>query len=155
MATFGKACGGFGAFIAGSENFIECIKQFGRTYIYTTALPPLLTYTNYELLKEAFYNNSLRNKLENNIKYFLKLAKENNINLLNKYNVLSPIQIILINNNVKTLEIFNYLKNKSILISAIRYPTVPKNQARLRITLSARHEFKDIKNLIKNLALSF
>tara|TARA_R110002072_G_scaffold127881_7_gene265406 strand:+ start:18367 stop:19512 length:1146 start_codon:yes stop_codon:yes gene_type:complete len=149
MATLSKAAGGFGAFVAGSQIFTESLRQFARSYIYTTAISPLLTYANYELVKEAINNNEIRTKLNNNIKYFTKLALENNINIIN--NNLSHIQPILINNNEKALRVSENLKNNNILITAIRYPTVPKNLSRLRVTLSARHNYSDIENLIKYL----
>ena len=149
MATLSKAAGGFGAFVAGSQIFTESLRQFARSYIYTTAISPLLTYANYELVKEAINNNEIRTKLNNNIKYFIKLALENNINIIN--NNLSHIQPILINNNEKALRVSENLKNNNILITAIRYPTVPKNLSRLRVTLSARHNYSDIENLIKYL----
>lgn len=151
MATLGKAAGGFGAFIAGDKNFIESIIQFARSYIYTTAISPLMTYINYELVKEAVNNNSLREKLDHNINYFVAKANENNLNIINKENP-SHIQPIIINSNKLTVDIANKLKEKNILLSAIRYPTVPKNLARLRITLSARHEVKDINYLINLLS---
>tara|TARA_R110000868_G_scaffold91080_3_gene252676 strand:+ start:18367 stop:19530 length:1164 start_codon:yes stop_codon:yes gene_type:complete len=155
MATLSKAAGGFGAFVAGSQIFTESLRQFARSYIYTTAISPLLTYANYELVKEAINNNEIRTKLNNNIKYFTKLALENNININININIinnnLSHIQPILINNNEKALRVSENLKNNNILITAIRYPTVPKNLSRLRVTLSARHNYSDIENLIKYL----
>jgi len=154
MATLGKAAGGFGAFISSNNSFIESLIQFAKSYIYTTAMSPLMTYANYELVKEAITNNFFKNKLNENIKFFIEKALENNMNIINKdLTQLSHIQPIIINDSQKALNIANNLKQNGILLTAIRYPTVPKNLARLRITLSARHEFNEISNLIKMLLL--
>ena len=51
MATLGKAFGGYGAFVAGDEIFIEHLIQTARTYIYTTALPPMLAASSLEALR--------------------------------------------------------------------------------------------------------
>ena len=149
MATLGKAAGGFGAFISANNKFIECLIQFARSYIYTTAISPLLTYANYKLVKEAITNNSYKNNLQKNIKFFIKKSLENNLDIINKdTKQLSHIQPIIIKDSEKSLDIANKLKHNNILLTAIRHPTVPKDSARLRITLSARHHVNEINKLI-------
>lgn len=150
MATFGKALGGFGAFVAGSELLIESLIQFGRSYIYTTAMPAAVAAANragLNLIQEEAWR---REKLAKNIDYFRRLASEYHIPLMPSQTAIQPV---LIGRNDKTLAISRALKDAGILLVAIRPPTVPENSARLRVTLTAEHTTDDIDQLLEQLAL--
>ena len=144
MATLGKAAGVSGAFIAGQEVVIETLIQYARSYIYTTAMPPLLSYAllkSLALIKGEGWRRKKLMQLTEHLKKDLKLLR---------WNLLpsdTPIQPIIIGGNREVMQVRNALQDKGILVSAIRPPTVPKNSARLRISLSAAHSIKDVERL--------
>ncbi|NOY72894.1 MAG: 8-amino-7-oxononanoate synthase [Gammaproteobacteria bacterium] len=149
MGTLGKACGTFGAFVAGSETLIETLIQRARTYIYTTALPPAVAYatlTSLNLLRDEAWR---RSQLDENIAYFRACASQLKIAIGDS---LTPIQPLIVGASIKALEISQKLQQQGILITAIRPPTVAKGSARLRITLCTEHSREDIDRLFDTLA---
>ncbi len=150
MATLGKALGGFGAFVAGSELLIESLIQFGRSYIYTTAMPSAVAAANRASLQLVQEESWRREQLQKNIVYFRRLASEYDIPLMPSDTAIQPV---LIGRNDKTLAISRALKEAGILLVAIRPPTVPENSARLRVTLTAEHSTDDLDYLLEHLAL--
>jgi len=144
MATLGKAAGVSGAFIAGQEVVIETLIQYARSYIYTTAMPPLLSCAllkSLALIKGEGWRRKKLMQLTEHLKKDLKLLR---------WNLLpsdTPIQPIIIGENREVMQVRDALQDKGILVSAIRPPTVPKNSARLRISLSAAHGIKDVERL--------
>ena len=145
MATFGKAFGTFGAFVAGEEDVIEFLIQEARTYIYTTAFPPSLAEATRKSLALVQQDDWRRDKLAKLIEQFRKGAEQLGLKQLLSS---TPIQPIILGENQKAIEVSEYLYSQGILVSAIRPPTVPVNSARLRITFSAHHEETDIEHLL-------
>ncbi|MDD5229471.1 MAG: 8-amino-7-oxononanoate synthase [Methylococcales bacterium] len=148
MGTLGKAFGTFGAFVAGSETLIETLIQSARTYIYTTALPPAIAEATRASLKIVIHETWRREKLQALITQFKTGAEQLNLPLMPSD---SPIQPLLIGDSFRATQISQQLLESGFLVSAIRPPTVPKNKARLRITLSALHEFDDVSRLLETL----
>jgi 8-amino-7-oxononanoate synthase len=149
IGTLGKAFGTFGAFVAGSEELIETLVQFARTYIYTTALPPAVASASRVSLKILQQETWRREKLKHLINYFREGAKSLDINLIES---LTPIQPVLLYDDNLVMKVANRLKNNGFLVGAIRPPTVPLNTSRLRITISAKHEENDIDALLESLS---
>lgn len=148
VGTLGKALGGYGAFVAGSEELIDYLVQFARPYIYTTALPPALAEAmlfNLELMKQP----ERRNTLNQHIEYFRQQAENLALPLMPSE---SAIQPLLIGDADKAMTISEQLKQRGLWVSAIRPPTVPAGSARLRITLTAGHSREQIDLLLKALA---
>lgn len=144
MATLGKSAGVMGAFVAGSEDFIEYLIQKSRPYIYTTAISPAMCMAimkSIELIKVG----EQKVKLLSNINFFRNLSKELNLPVSKS---ISAIQPIIIGSNEKTINISNKLFNKGFYVSPIRPPTVPNNTARLRITICAEHSKNEIEQLL-------
>lgn len=149
MGALGKAFGGFGAFIVGDEDLIEAIIQFGRSYIYTTASPPALAVAHSTALEKIKTDTWRRDKLNDNIAYFKNLASELGIPLIPSDTAIQPV---LIKQNEHAQIISQALLDKGFYAPAIRPPTVPKNTARLRVSLSASHSLEHINNLLQALA---
>ncbi|MBV34626.1 MAG: 8-amino-7-oxononanoate synthase [Rickettsiales bacterium] len=146
MATFGKALGGYGAFVAGSDVLIESLVQFSRSYIYTTAIPPAVAATNRAGLALIQSEPERRQQLHDNINYFKQLASEKNLLLMPSDTAIQPV---LLRTNERALEVSHGLREKGLLVVAIRPPTVPENSARLRITLTANHRRQHIEQLVE------
>lgn len=149
IGTLGKAFGTFGAFVAGSEVMIETLIQFGRTYIYTTALPPAVAAATRVALTLVDSESWRRQKLQHLIARFQAAASQLDIPL---FESITPIQPVLIGDDEKVMQISEYLLDKGFWVGAIRPPTVPRGSARLRITLNAEHQETDIDRLLDSLA---
>ena len=146
IGTLSKAIGSYGGFVVAPKAVIELLQNKARSLIYTTALPPSILASAIKSLEIIKRKKTLVNKPLDNAKLFCKLAglpePESSI-----------ITIILKSEN-KAIEASELLEKYGYYISAIRPPTVPVNTSRLRLTFSASHQKKDIKNLsklIKNL----
>lgn len=151
MATLGKAMGCAGAFVAGSDELIETLIQFGRSYIYTTALPPAVAAAarcSLELLQRESWR---RDKLQHLINYFCQAAEQLGLPLKPSNTAIQPLMI---GDNATTLRIAEQLRERGLLIGAIRPPTVARGSARLRITLSAAHEEQQVDGLLEALKRS-
>ncbi|MEN8822984.1 MAG: 8-amino-7-oxononanoate synthase [Glaciecola sp.] len=149
MGTFGKAIGTGGAFVAGSQVLIDYLINKAKHYIYSTAFSAAqakATLTSIELVK----NGGTRHKLHDNIQYFKTLAKARDLPILESD---SAIQPYLICDPAKALAASECLKQLGLWVNAIRSPTVPKGSDRLRITLSALHQEKDIDALVDGLTM--
>jgi len=147
LTTFGKSAGLSGAMICGSKKIIDYLKQKSREYIYTTASPPYLADGILKSIDLIMNGEKLRKKLNKNINLFRNLIHKKQL-LLNVY---GPIQPILIKNNQMVINIQKELLKKKIHVAAIRSPTVPFSESRLRISVSARHSKNDIIQLAEAL----
>jgi len=145
MGTFGKAFGTFGAFVAGSDVLIETLIQKARTYVFTTAIPAAVAQATRTSLKLVIAESWRRDKLETVIKRFCVGASQLGLSVMPAN---SAIQPILVGDSQKAVEISQALLNQGFLVSAIRPPTVPKGEARLRITFSANHQEQHVDQLL-------
>ncbi|XBC38966.1 MAG: 8-amino-7-oxononanoate synthase [Buchnera aphidicola (Melaphis rhois)] len=146
--TFSKAFGVSGAAVLCNNDIAEYIIQFSKHIMFSTAMPAAQAYTIQQALKYIKQSDDLRSKLNNNIKYFLKKSRNLPLKLNNS---LSAIQPIIIGDNEQATQLSSQLKLSGLWINAIRPPTVPIHQARLRITLNSIHTEHDIDYLIEKL----
>lgn len=149
VGTLGKAFGTAGAFVAGSEELIETLVQFARPYIYTTSQPPALTCAtlkSLELLRSEHWRREHLNAL---IKRFREGAQAIGLELMDSA---TPIQPILIGDSGRAMQLSQLLRDRGLLVTAIRPPTVPAGSARLRVTLSAAHSLAQLELLLEALA---
>jgi len=148
MATLGKAAGINGAVVASSNILIEYLIQKSKQYIYTTAIPAFLAYGLKESLNQILKADDARahiKELVNTFRNHMELRK------LSLGNSLTPIQPVIVGNEIDALSLNQWLMDKGIYVPAIRPPTVPKGTSRMRISFSALHSHQDIKELIKNI----
>ncbi|RLA46745.1 MAG: 8-amino-7-oxononanoate synthase [Gammaproteobacteria bacterium] len=151
VGTLGKAFGTFGAFVAGSEALIETLIQFGRTYIYTTALPPAVAAATQVALQLVDGESWRRQKLHSLITRFQQGARHLDIPVLES---ITPIQPVVIGDDQKVMRISESLLDAGFWVGAIRPPTVPEGSARLRITLNAGHDETDVDTLLEALCMA-
>lgn len=149
VGTLGKAFGTFGAFVAGSEVLIETLIQRARPYIYTTALPPALAAATLTALELAQREPWRRARLQELIERWRQGAEQLG---LERPASRTPIQPLLAGSAARALAWSRQLETQGLLVPAIRPPTVPQGQARLRISLSANHQNEDIDRLLEALA---
>jgi 8-amino-7-oxononanoate synthase len=149
MATFGKALGSVGAFVAGSRDLIDYLVQFARPYIYSTALPPALCEATLASLALLDTERWRREKLRDNIRQFRALADRAGLPLMPSETAIQPL---IVGASETATALSTALRERGFWVTAIRPPTVPPNTARLRITLSAEHEQGAIAALVQTLA---
>ncbi len=141
VGTLGKAAGVSGAFVAGENDLVEMLVQRSRSYIYTTAQPPLLAEAIIQSLKLMEEESWRMRHLEDLIS---RLKSRMGDALMPS---ITAIQPLIVGENEACLELSSNLEKKGLLVPAIRPPTVPRGSARLRISLSASHSFEDIDRL--------
>ena len=144
MATLGKAAGVAGAFVAAHPTVIETLVQKARSYIYTTAAPPLLAVALRTALRSIRDDTHRRAHLEELIAAFRSAASDLPWRLLPSS---TPIQPLVIGGALEAVAVSDALQVRGILVPAIRPPTVPTGTARLRISLSASHSLADVAEL--------
>lgn len=152
VGTLGKAFGTAGAFVAGSDELIETLIQFARPYIYTTSQPPAVacaTLKSMELLRSEGWR---REHLQRLVARLREGAAQIGLTLMDSP---TPIQPVLIGDSARALRLSALLRERGILVGAIRPPTVPAGSARLRITLSAAHSEAQLERLLQALADSW
>ena len=131
ISSLSKGLGSFGGYLASQNNIVDLCINKSKSFIYTSALPSFLieySYKRFQLNREK-----QRKKLENNRQRLVKGLKQLD------YQINSDTQVIpiIIGDEKKTMDFGKYLFDNGIYAQPIRYPTVPKNQARLRISVTA------------------
>jgi 8-amino-7-oxononanoate synthase len=146
MATLGKALGTAGAFVAGSESLVEGLIQQARNYIYTTAIPPAVAAASLVSLQLLHEESWRREHLAALIRRFRAAARQLELPLMDSQ---SAIQPLLVGDAGRAMRLSAMLREKGLLIGAIRPPTVPAGTSRLRITLSAAHSEQQVDQLLE------
>ncbi|PYC41121.1 8-amino-7-oxononanoate synthase [Pseudomonas soli] len=149
IGTLGKACGTAGAFVAGSEDLIEALVQFARPYIYTTSQPPALACATLKALELLRRERWRREHLAALVRQFRAGAEAIGLTLMDSHTAIQPI---LIGDAGRALALSRLLRERGLLVTAIRPPTVPAGSARLRVTLSAAHSEAQVQLLLNALA---
>jgi len=149
MGTLGKALGVLGAFVAGDADLIELLIQRARSYVYTTALPPAMAEAVRTALSIARGEEWRRENLRGLIARFRTGASGLGLALAPSD---TPIQPIIVGETRDALALAEGLREKGILVPAIRPPTVPVGGARLRVSFSAAHSPEQVDRLLDALA---
>jgi 8-amino-7-oxononanoate synthase len=150
MATFGKALGVAGAFVAGREEVIETLVQQARPYMFSTATPPAQAAAVLEALKVMQDEGWRRDHLGALIRRFRDGASERGLTLLPSE---TPIQPLLLGDARRTVAASEALRRRGFFVAPIRPPTVPEGGSRLRITLSAGHTVDQVDALLQALTV--
>ncbi len=147
MGTLGKALGVSGGYITGSANLKQLLLQHARSFIFTTGTPPCLSAALLAALEIVGSDEgaALREKLWANVRQLHSLTN-------GKTNLLSPITPLILGDEEAALKTSRQLLEAGFYIPAIRYPSVARGTARLRITLNSLHTPKQISALAAALA---
>lgn len=133
VGTFGKAIGSMGAFVTGKKVFIDYLINKSRSFIFSTALPPI---------NIAFTKWIIENKLPQTIE-----KRERMLELGKKMGSQSHIIPVVIGDNKKTVEMCKILYQNGYFTLPIRPPTVPEGTSRLRLSLTTEINEKDLEIL--------
>lgn len=148
MGTLSKAIGSEGGFVCGSRVMIEYLKNSARSFIFSTALSPATIAASLKALEILRVDNRKISDLQENIKYFCYLLNQMGIEVSSE----SAIIPIIMGDENKALSAAEELLKEGIFVSAIRYPTVEKGKARLRITIMASHSKEELKFAAEKIA---
>ena len=145
MATLGKALGGYGAFVAGAPEAIEWLVQRARTYIYSTALPPMAPAVAIAALDLIDADPSIVNALRERIAEFRAACAGAGLEVGDSRTAIQPI---VVGSTERSLGAAARLHERGFLVPAIRPPTVPEGTSRLRVSLSAAHARAQVEALV-------
>ncbi len=148
ISSLSKGLGCFGGYVSCSKLVSEYLVNKSRPFIFTSALPDYLAeiaIMSMQLAKKG----DLQTKLYRNIEYFYKIANE--LEIKSRKIEKSPIIPLLIGSEKRALEVSRKLLRQHFFVQAIRYPTVKRNEARLRISLNADHSQEQIYDLLNHI----
>ena len=145
VLPLGKAFGGQGALLLGSEAVIGHIAETARPYLFSTAPAPAMAAAMRASLRLIRGEPWRRAKLASLMMRFRRTALRAGVPLLESY---TPIQPVLLGDNARALAVSANLQTQGFLVGAIRPPTVPEGEARLRVTLSALHSEQHVDALV-------
>jgi 8-amino-7-oxononanoate synthase len=145
LATFGKAAGGFGAFVCCSRMMRDFLINFASGFIYTTALPPAVIAAARAALELFPQLHAEREHVSNCSALLIAGLKKIGIDTLASDTHIIPV---VTGDEQRTLALSEALRDQGIYVVAIRPPTVPDGKCRLRISLTAAHTLSDISRLI-------
>jgi glycine C-acetyltransferase/8-amino-7-oxononanoate synthase len=147
VGTLSKALGCAGGFVAGSQTLIDFLRNRARSLIYSTALPPAVCAAATAAVDfvRSEEGDRRRDRLWRNVS-----EVKNGLSALGIQNESrSPIVPIIIGDEGAAVETSRKLYERGIFVPAIRFPTVPKGKARLRVTVTALHESGDIAHFLQ------
>jgi len=143
ISSLSKGLGSFGGYVSSQSNVIDLCINKSKSFIYTSALPSFLV--EYSMRRFESNREKQKKKLEKNTKQISKGLRQIG------YEINSNTQIIpiIVGNEKSAMDFGKFLFDNGIFAQPIRYPTVPKNQARLRISVTAWLSSKDIEKSLE------
>jgi 8-amino-7-oxononanoate synthase len=149
LVPLGKAFGGQGAMLLGNDSMIGHVAETARPYLFSTAPAPAMAAAMRASLRLIRSQPWRRAKLASLVARFRRGALALGLPLQESF---TPIQPIVLGDNGHALAVSKALEEQGYLVTAIRPPTVPENQARLRITLGVDHGEREVDGLLAALA---
>ncbi|MGB0136571.1 MAG: glycine C-acetyltransferase [Flavobacteriales bacterium] len=136
--TLGKAMGGaMGGFTTGRKEIIEMLRQRSRPYLFSNSLAPSIVGASIEVFDMLSETTELRDKLEDNVKYFKAGIAKIGLDYKDGESAIVPIMLY---DAALSQQFADRLLEEGIYVIGFFYPVVPKEQARIRVQLSAGHE---------------
>lgn len=135
--TLGKALGGaMGGYTTGKKEIIELLRQRSRPYLFSNSLAPAIVGASIKVFEMLKNDKTLRNKLEENTKYFKKGIKEAGFDIIDGESAIVPVMLY---DAQLSQTMADRLLEEGIYVIGFFFPVVPKGKARIRVQLSAAH----------------
>lgn len=147
LGTLSKSLGSVGGYVAANSTIIDYLVNMSRSFIFSTALSPADIGAALSALHVLESDTSVLRQLQNNVNYMADCLNSIGIYATND----TPIFPILIGSNEDTLAVSNYLYNAGIIGTAIRPPTVPVGESRIRLTVTAAYNKEQIDYVCQSL----
>jgi glycine C-acetyltransferase len=144
--TLGKALGGaMGGYTTGRKEIIEMLRQRSRPYLFSNSLAPSIVGASIEVFNMLTETTALRDKLEANVNRFKAGVKAAGFDFKDGDSAIVPIMLY----DAKLSQVMaDRLLEEGIYVIGFFYPVVPKDQARIRVQISAAHEFHHIDHAV-------
>jgi glycine C-acetyltransferase len=135
--TLGKALGGaMGGFTSARKEIVDMLRQRSRPYLFSNSLAPSIVGSAITVLDLLSNSTELRDKLEANTSYFRTKMKEAGFDIKEGVHPIVPVMLY----DAKTSQVMaDKLLEEGIYVIGFFFPVVPKDQARIRVQLSAAH----------------
>jgi glycine C-acetyltransferase len=145
--TLGKAFGGaIGGFTTGKKEIIELLRQRSRPYLFSNSIPPFVAAAGIKMFEMMTETNELQDRLHNNAEYFVKEMIKLGFDIKPTRSAICAVMLY----DAKLSQVFaERLLKEGIYVIGFYYPVVPKDQARIRVQLSAAHEEKHLNQAIE------
>jgi len=144
--TLGKALGGaMGGYTTGKKEIIEILRQRSRPYLFSNSLAPTIVGASIKVFEMLDKDTSLRDKLDDNTRYFKKGMLEAGFDIIEGDSAIVPVMLY---DAKLSQQMANMLLEKGIYVIGFFYPVVPKGKARIRVQLSAAHEKEHLDHAI-------
>ena len=136
--TLGKALGGaMGGFTTGRKEIVELLRQRSRPYLFSNSLAPSIVGASLAVLEMLDESTELRDTLESNVKYFKDGLRRIGLDFKDGESAIVPVMLY----DAKLSQTFaNEMLKEGIYVIGFFFPVVPKDQARIRVQLSAAHK---------------
>ncbi len=136
--TLGKAFGGaIGGFTTGKKEIIDMLRQKSRPYLFSNSIPPMVAAAGIAMFDMMSKNNHLQEKLHSNTEYFVKRMKDAGFDIKPTR---SAICAVMLYDARLSQEFAARMLDEGIYVIGFYFPVVPKDQARIRVQISAGHE---------------
>jgi glycine C-acetyltransferase len=144
--TFGKALGGaMGGFTAARKEIVEMLRQRSRPYLFSNSLAPSIVGASIKVLDILSASTTLRDRLEDNAKYFRKEMEAAGFDILPGETPIVPVMLY----DAKLSQNFaDELLKEGIYVIGFFFPVVPREMARIRVQISAGHEQKHLEKAV-------
>ncbi|MFZ4262814.1 glycine C-acetyltransferase [Sphingobacterium sp. HJSM2_6] len=144
--TLGKALGGAsGGFTAGKKEIIDMLRQRSRPYLFSNTLAPSIAGASVAVIDMLSETTSLRDKLENNTKYFREKMTDAGFDIKPGFHPIVPVMLY----DAKLAQEFAAMMlEEGIYVIGFYYPVVPQGKARIRVQISAGHEMEHLDKAI-------
>ena len=144
--TLGKAFGGaIGGFTTGKKEIIEMLRQRSRPYLFSNSIPPMVAAAGIRMIDMMTETNELQDKLHRNSEYFIDRMTQIGFDIKPTK---SAICAVMLYDAKLSREFAARLLKEGIYVIGFCYPVVPKNEARIRVQLSAAHETEHLDKAI-------
>ncbi len=144
--TLGKAFGGaIGGFTTGRREIIDMLRQRSRPYLFSNSIPPMVAASGVEAFHLLQESNHLQDKLHENVNYFVAKMTEAGFDIKPTQ---SAICAVMLYDARLSQQFAAELLDEGIYVTGFYYPVVPKDQARIRVQLSAGHEREHLEKAI-------
>tara|TARA_B000000532_G_scaffold243539_1_gene239899 strand:- start:489 stop:1670 length:1182 start_codon:yes stop_codon:yes gene_type:complete len=149
-STLGKALGGAsGGFTSASKEIINMLRQKSRPYLFSNSIPPVIVSASIEVLKIISKSSDLIKKINENTIYFRKEIQKVGLHIKKG---IHPIVPIMIGDAKKAQKMAEMLLKENIYVIGFSFPVVPKNEARIRVQISAAHTKSDLDKAVNAFA---